>query len=126
MPQKYQALPQAAEAKPLRKRQATLARWAVRFWVTATLLFALLSAWLGSQLYLVRYRSSFAQGFEHGLEAAKHLIRIEERLFQGSPRFLEDGTEYVPDPADGKPRTQYVGDPSEEIDNAWDRLHQGG
>lgn len=134
MPQKYEALPQAesvcispvaAEYEPFPKRQATWARWAVRFWVTATVLFALLSAWLGSQLYLVRCRSSFAQGFEHELEAAKQLIRIEERLYQGSPRFLEDGTEYVPSPADGKPRTQYVGDPSEEIDNAWDRLHQG-
>jgi hypothetical protein len=135
MPQKYESLPQAesawnlpvtAEAKPFHKRQATWARWEVRFWVATTVLFALLSAWLGSQLYLVRHRSSFAHGFEHELESAKHLIKIEEHLYQGSPRFLEDGTEYVPEPADGKPRTQYVGDPNEEIDNAWDLLHQGG
>lgn len=131
---KYEALPQAesacispiaAEAEPFPKRQATWSRWAVRFWVTATILLALVSAWLGSQLYIVRYRGSFAHGFQHELAAARHLIRIEERLFQGSPRFLEDGTEYVPDSADGKPRTQYVGDPSDEIDSAWDRLHQG-
>ncbi len=135
MHQKYQALPQAesawvspgtAEAEPPRKLQTASARWAIRFWVTATVLFALLSAWLGLQLHLAGYRSPFTQGFEHELEAAKHLIRIEERVFQGSPRFLDDGTEYVPEPADGKPRTQYVGDPSEEIDNAWNRLHQGG
>lgn len=93
--------------------------------MTTTAVFALLSGWLSSQLYIVRYRSSFVQGFDHELEAAKHLIRIEERQFQGSPHFLEDGTEYVPDLADGKPRTQYVGDPSKEIDNAWDRLHEG-
>jgi hypothetical protein len=74
----------------------------------------------------VPYVNSFTQGFEHKLEAAKHLVMIEERLFQGSPRFMENGTEYVPEPTDGKPRTRYVGDPSEEIDNAWDRLHQGG
>ncbi|KUJ13261.1 uncharacterized protein LY89DRAFT_721308 [Mollisia scopiformis] len=127
MSQKYQALPQTAdfEAQPLRKQQSTWARLAVKFWATATVLFALLSVWLGSQLYLVQNRSSFVRGFEHELDAAKHLIKIEERFSQGSPRFTEDGIEYVPQPADGMPRTQYVGDPSEEIDNAWDRLHQG-
>jgi hypothetical protein len=134
MPQKYQALVQAesawnsslaADEKPLRKRQVIWARWAARFWVMATMLFALLSGWLGLQLYVMQNRSSFAHGFVHELKAAKHLIMTEERVFQGSPRFLEDGTEYVPGPADGKPRPQYVGDPSEEIDNAWDRLHQG-
>ena len=92
--------------------------------MTATLLFALISIWLGSQLYLVRHHGSFIQGFEHELEAAKQFIRTEERFFEGSPRFREDGTEYVPD--SGKPRIQYVGDPNEEMDKAWDILHQGG
>ncbi|KAK6080490.1 hypothetical protein SCUP515_03509 [Seiridium cupressi] len=134
MSQEYEALPQAEsacpstlanEVNPLLKRQATWPPWVVRFWVTATVLFALLSAWLGWQLNLVHHRSSFAQGFEHELDAAKHWVRIEERVFQGSPRFTENGTEYVPEPADGKPRTQYVGDPTKEIDAAWDRLHEG-
>ena len=135
MSQKYEAIPQAesawispvaASGTQLEKQQGIWTRWAINFWVTATVFFALFSAFLGSQLYRARCTGSFSQGFQHELEAAKHLIRVEERLFQGSPRFLEDGTEYVPDPTDGKPRTQYVGDPSGEIDKARDRLHQGG
>lgn len=134
MSQKYEALPQAesaltsptdAIAQPFREQQTSQARWLLRFWMTTTVFFALLSAWLTSQLYHESQSSSFARGFRHELSAAKHLIKTEERMFVGSPRFREDGTEYVPAPADGKPRTQYVGDPSEEIDDAWDVLHQG-
>jgi hypothetical protein len=53
MPHKYEELPQtesaripsvATEAEPFLRQVP----WVFRFWVTATVFFALLSAWLGS------------------------------------------------------------------------------
>lgn len=56
-------------------------------------------------------------------DAAKHLIEVKTVDFGGSPRFKEDGTEYVPD--DGEEHEAYVGTPRREIDHNWALLHWG-
>lgn len=93
------------------------------FWVTTTVFFATLSVWLGLQLYWQQYKSSFTNGFNNELEPAKHLIQIEEKWFEGSPRFLNDGTEYVP--KSESEESQYTGEPSRAIDRSWELLHWG-
>lgn len=57
------------------------------------------------------------------LDAAKHLIEVSEVGFRGSPRFRDDGSEYVPE--DDRPAVAYVGTPRREIDHAWALLHWG-
>lgn len=54
---------------------------------------------------------------------AKHLLEIHEKWFEGSPSFLNDGTEYVPE-LDHE-ESQYTGEPSKEIDRNWELLHWG-
>lgn len=58
-------------------------------------------------------------------DAAKHLIKVKTVDFGGSPRFKEDGTEYVPGPNDGEAHEAYVGTPRREIDHNWALLHWG-
>ncbi|KAI4863016.1 hypothetical protein F4820DRAFT_428419, partial [Hypoxylon rubiginosum] len=111
------------QAKQRRKR--TRSRWTVGFFASTTVIFAVLSVWLGSQLHAARSPGTFETGFRTELGPAKRLIKLEERLFTGSPAFLDDGTEYVPPPPDGIPRPKYVGEPSREIDHNWALLHWG-
>lgn len=60
-------------------------------------------------------------------DAAKHLIQVKTVDFGGSPRFKEDGTEYVPVPDNGEAHHKaYVGTPRREIDHNWALLHWGG
>ncbi|EFQ36605.1 uncharacterized protein GLRG_11750 [Colletotrichum graminicola M1.001] len=68
---------------------------------------------------------SFQSGFRTELEAAKHAIHLQEKWFEGSPVFHDDGQEYVPEPEDGDQRPKYVGEPSKEIDHNWEQLHWG-
>ena len=56
-------------------------------------------------------------------EPAKHLIEVTEKWFEGSPSFLNDGTEYVPEPEHEE--VQYTGEPSRQIDRNWELLHWG-
>lgn len=63
-------------------------------------------------------------------EAAKKVIKLEEYKFLGSPAFLDDGTEFVPEPTPGPIKTlgvtdDYVGEPSKELDWNWNQLHWG-
>jgi hypothetical protein len=47
---------------------------------------------------------------------------VEQISFTGSPRFREDGSEFVPDQ---EKQPQYVGDPSRAMDHAWASLTFG-
>lgn len=50
------------------------------------------------------------------------MIEIEQKKFAGNVKWLENGTEIlILDPAD----PVYVGDPSPDIDRAWDSLVEG-
>ncbi|KAF7186667.1 Cyclochlorotine biosynthesis protein R [Pseudocercospora fuligena] len=57
------------------------------------------------------------------IEPAKAVIELHDTVFKGSPEFLDDGTEYVPD--DGISRPVYVGEPRRSIDHEWALLHWG-
>lgn len=46
---------------------------------------------------------------------------MEEVRFTGSPTYSENGTYYVPRPAS----FNYTGDPSPELDMAWEKLYWG-
>lgn len=151
---KYDVLPSTEEEKQSVTSEEDIprvrsqSRWAVNFWLLTTILFASLSAWLGTELHARKFTGSFEKGFstELGksrsffctpsqwfsasrlyltvyLESARHLIQVEQVTFKGSPHFHEDGSEYVPD--DGQNSPQYVGEPSRAIDHAWALLHFG-
>lgn len=107
------------------QRQHRQYRWVLSFFVLGTISLAALSAWLGSQLYHLQQDGSFSQGFRNEFAPAKHLIKVEKRKFEGSPKFLDDGTEYVPEPPDDNPHPVYVGTPSREVDHEWAMLHWG-
>jgi len=53
----------------------------------------------------------------------QHLIEVEEKWFEGSPRFQNDGKEYVPEPE--YEQSQYTGKPSQAVDHNWELLHWG-
>jgi hypothetical protein len=48
-------------------------------------------------------------------------IKLERVTFTGSPSYLPNGQVYVPNPGPIK----YVGDPTPEMDAAWDALTAG-
>ncbi|KAK3949211.1 hypothetical protein QBC32DRAFT_176948, partial [Pseudoneurospora amorphoporcata] len=103
---------------------------ALTFWIFMSLFFACTTTWLTAELHAVRKEGSFAKGFRGELDAAKHLISVKTTLFGGSPRFKEDGTEYVPDMDRGNMNGEehhgaYVGTPRREIDHNWALLHWG-
>lgn len=59
------------------------------------------------------------------IDAAKHLIEVKTIPFGGSPRFKDDGTEFVPESEDGEEHEAYIGTPRREIDHNWALLHWG-
>ncbi|KAI1099047.1 hypothetical protein F4804DRAFT_345812 [Jackrogersella minutella] len=65
---------------------------------------------------------SFERGWETDLDAAKPHIQAKLIKFTGSPEFYENGTLYRSYPKD---QPQYVGEPSPEIDKAWNMLLYG-
>lgn len=67
-------------------------------------------------------RAAFATEMLIHLAAARHQISIQHVRFDGSPSFTEEGEEYVPEHP-GKPR--YVGEPSDEVDEAWNQITKG-
>ncbi|WDK18394.1 hypothetical protein CGRA01v4_09679 [Colletotrichum graminicola] len=95
------------------------------FWFVATMMFASLSMYLYTWVHFSGRFGSFQSGFRTELEAAKHAIHLQEKWFEGSPVFHDDGQEYVPEPEDGDQRPKYVGEPSKEIDHNWEQLHWG-
>ncbi|KAH8694220.1 hypothetical protein BGW36DRAFT_362038 [Talaromyces proteolyticus] len=51
-------------------------------------------------------------------EVKEHIIKLEKKLFTGSPIFA-NGEEFIPSDS---PSLKYVGDPSPDIDQAWEEL----
>ncbi|EAA30500.3 hypothetical protein GE21DRAFT_10623 [Neurospora crassa] len=136
----YFSLPQAEDGpEPLQSQQEKRnqrqqqqqsiwpSKTLLSFWIFMSLFFACTTTWLTAELHAVRKHGSFAQGFRSELDAAKHLIKVKTVDFGGSPRFKEDGTEYVPVPSDGEAAhyKAYVGTPRREIDHNWALLHWG-
>ncbi|MCJ1360351.1 MAG: hypothetical protein MMC33_010356 [Icmadophila ericetorum] len=88
-------------------------------WMISTIFLAVLSA---SLIFLQDIRNvtgTFETGFRTDLAAIRSEISIQTVRFDGSPSFTEDGEEFVPDHP-GKLR--YVGEPSSEVDDAWNEL----
>lgn len=56
------------------------------------------------------------------LAAARAQISVKRVMFTGGPTFYDNGTEVLRFPAD-QPR--YVGEPSQDIDDAWNALTRG-
>ncbi|TIC95047.1 hypothetical protein CH35J_008771 [Colletotrichum higginsianum] len=100
-------------------------RLVASFYFATTVLFATLSAYLYAQVHFQGRFGSFQSGYRTELEPAKHLIEVEEKWFEASPAFLDDGFEYIPEREDGTQRLKYVGEPSKEIDHNWEQLHWG-
>ncbi|KAL8906711.1 MAG: hypothetical protein Q9207_001837 [Kuettlingeria erythrocarpa] len=63
--------------------------------------------------------STYERGFETELGPAKPHIRMQKVRYRGTPIFGDDGEEFV-DYLPGE--TKYVGEPSDEIDEAWNEL----
>ncbi|KAH8807268.1 hypothetical protein F5884DRAFT_880154 [Xylogone sp. PMI_703] len=89
-------------------------------WIVLTVAFACLSLYL-----YVTTRPSYLGKFETGWKTdfgpARQHISTEQVVFTGSPAFDLDLNYYVPHPDPIK----YVGDPSPDIDNAWEELTWG-
>ena len=64
----------------------------------------------------MRFLPLFCQ--HYALGPSKSAIEVEQVIFNGSPSFTEDGRIFIPNPGPVK----YVGDPSPEIDEAWEYL----
>lgn len=73
------------------------------------------------------YSTDFGTYKEHFLDAtnwigpAKQFIEVEQVHFTGGPAFHADGKLYIPNP----PKVNYVGQPSPEVDQAWEELIWG-
>jgi hypothetical protein len=115
---------------------------AVLPWLT-TILFCILSIVLGIKLRSISHGPSFVNGWETELgqyrRSVQHYmppssltsldlpgpalsaIKLERVTFTGSPSYLPNGQVYVPNPGPIK----YVGDPTPEMDAAWDALTAG-
>lgn len=64
---------------------------------------------------------SFAAGYATDFAPAKTHIQVEQVRFTGGPAYSEEGEMYIPNPA----KVKYVGDPTPEIDQAWEKLIAG-
>ncbi|KAH8805171.1 hypothetical protein F5884DRAFT_798588 [Xylogone sp. PMI_703] len=92
--------------------------------VVLSLVIATLCASSTLLLYQRTKSSSFQKleaGFPTDYKPVLPEVDIEEVLFTGGPAFDENGDMYIPNPA----RIKYIGDPNEEIDQAWDELIKG-
>ncbi|KAF5627486.1 hypothetical protein F52700_8412 [Fusarium sp. NRRL 52700] len=92
-------------------------------WVL-TLIFAILTVFLAAKLrtqsHLGTYGTRFRTGFSLPIQ-----IPLEEVQFRGSPHFYANGTPWMKDPEESATwpeNAQYVGEPSHEIDENWQRL----
>ncbi|KAI9833743.1 MAG: hypothetical protein M1819_003476 [Sarea resinae] len=65
-------------------------------------------------------RESFETGYATEMQAAVHTIELEEVRFWGGIKADENGTFYMH--FNPKDEIRYVGKPSRELDDAWDRL----
>jgi len=87
-------------------------------WVS-TVIFASLSLYL----FLTRQRipslGSFEYGFKTELAASLPQISTESRWFTGTPKWTDDGVASL---SFGPREPRYVGEPSQEIDDAWEDL----
>ncbi|GJC96325.1 hypothetical protein CH63R_08367 [Colletotrichum higginsianum IMI 349063] len=107
------------------RRERRRLRWAAWLWFTITLLFAGLSALLTARRPDLNHFGSFDTGYATDLKAAAKHIELEVTTFEGTPGFMDDGTEYIPGREDGTQRLKYTGTPSREIDINWYNLHLG-
>ncbi|KAH8647913.1 hypothetical protein BX600DRAFT_443251 [Xylariales sp. PMI_506] len=62
---------------------------------------------------------SFERGYSTDLELAKSSIRVHGVRFTGGLKYDDNGTLYRNHPPDQK---QYVGQPSSELDSAWEEI----
>ncbi|KAF5495000.1 hypothetical protein CGCS363_v009268 [Colletotrichum siamense] len=106
-------------------RERRRLRWAVWLWFTTTLLFAGFSIWLTARRPFASHFGSFETGYATDFKAATEHIELHVSTFEGTPAFMDDGTEYIPGRKDGTERLKFTGTPSREIDVNWYDLHLG-
>ncbi|KAF0319653.1 hypothetical protein GQ607_013133 [Colletotrichum asianum] len=106
-------------------RERRRLRWAVWLWFTTTLLFAGFSTWLTARQTFMSHFGSFEMGYATDFKAAAEHIELHVSTFEGTPAFMDDGTEYIPGRKDGTERLKFTGTPSREIDVNWYDLHLG-
>ncbi|KAL7917364.1 hypothetical protein ACQKWADRAFT_306946 [Trichoderma austrokoningii] len=81
----------------------------------------LLVAWITSKLYQTP-QYSYETGFDTDLDPIRPFLAIKKVKFTGGLKFSENGTTY----RDVDPnQTQFVGEPSPQLDNAWKSLIRG-
>jgi len=108
------------DSHPRHSRWQTILPWALAatfFTTTAVLYFRPLALYRSSGTRL----SEFPLAHPTDFKPTRGEIDLEIVTFTGSPVFHENGTFYVPRPG----QKQYIGEPSAEIDAAWDELTWG-
>ncbi|KAL9053253.1 MAG: hypothetical protein Q9206_004002 [Seirophora lacunosa] len=104
----------------LHRRNARVARLGTQVpWALSAVLLVLLGASWAFKWSSQCGASSFERGFDTELEPAKPHIQMQKVRYRGTPIFGDDGEEYV-EYLPGEKR--YVGEPSDEIDEAWNEL----
>ncbi|CAJ2510800.1 Uu.00g064250.m01.CDS01 [Anthostomella pinea] len=105
--------------RPQRRRALPLCTWSTVavLWLSSIVL----TAWLFGHCE-TRPRHSYETGFDTDLNPLRPAIELKKVRFTGGLKFHENGTTYrYLEPG----ATQYVGEPSEELDRAWRLLIQG-
>ncbi|KAL9624357.1 MAG: hypothetical protein Q9160_001319 [Pyrenula sp. 1 TL-2023] len=103
----------------LRKRRGIAKLRVQAPWILSAVLFILLGVSWVFQFSSKSGGASFEHGFNTELIPAKPHIQLHKVRYRGTPIFDENGDEYV-QYLPGE--TKYVGEPSDEIDEAWNQL----
>lgn len=109
LPEKRRAIPNSTSSWRL-----------IGLWILSTALFTSLAVYLDRRAVTSRL-GTYEKGWKTDFEPARQYISTEQVRFTGSPAFDLENNYFVPNP---DPIT-YVGDPSPEVDRAWDELTWG-
>ncbi|CZR55583.1 uncharacterized protein PAC_05471 [Phialocephala subalpina] len=106
---------------PIQRRTSRL----TKFWTALPWILTIVFSSLSLHTYIsLREKTneiglgSFARGYVTDFAPARVAIRVEQKTFTGSPQFDSNATAFVPHPDP----TEYVVDPSPELDELWDDL----
>ncbi|KAL8994707.1 MAG: hypothetical protein Q9169_005392 [Polycauliona sp. 2 TL-2023] len=105
---------------PMPKKTSKMAMLGIAVpWALCAALLVLLAASWAFQWSNECSGSTFERGFDTELVPAKSQISMQKVKYRGTPIFGDDGKEFVEyEPGEKK----YVGEPSDEIDDAWNEL----
>ncbi|EWG41480.1 hypothetical protein FVEG_03591 [Fusarium verticillioides 7600] len=91
---------------------------------TLTVIFAIWTAFLAAKVHAQSHFGTYETNFRTDFSLPIQ-VPLEEVQFRGSPHFYHNGTPWMKDPDEIAPwpeNVRYVGEPSHEIDENWQRL----